>query len=223
MLQESKYHWKAFHSDLWPLTSDPDCSQGLQCVPHCWENAPAASGHGAGEGPVPVCLPGRGWVGTEDPHEPATAATQARQRKFWWYYKLTVGRGDTRSCLQPQMGIQLYRTSNTLDLWPYLEQLLVRCFEFDWTCFAYSRELGSAIGNSYTPGDDLIGNMHRHFVWHNVKAFYCFSPWDKASLRFQCILKSILPEKITIMKLPVSSRNTQTGLLHTPPAKHAVD
>jgi len=32
---------------------------------------------------------------------------------------------------------------------------------------------------------------------HNAKSFYCFSQWEKAGLRFQCILKSILHEKPT--------------------------
>ena len=36
-----------------------------------------------------------------------------------------------------------------------------------------------------------------HFVWWNAKSFYCYSPWEKAGLCFQCILKSILHEKTT--------------------------
>jgi len=41
------------------------------------------------------------------------------------------------------------------------------------------------------------------FVWHNAKSFYCFSLWEKAALRFQCILKSILHEK-TVNELVIS-------------------
>ena len=40
-------------------------------------------------------------------------------------------------------------------------------------------------------------HVHHHFVWCNVKSFYCFSSWEKAGLCFQCILKSILHEKTT--------------------------
>ena len=38
-------------------------------------------------------------------------------------------------------------------------------------------------------------HVHHHFVWCNAKSFYCFSPWEKAGLCFQCILKSILHEE----------------------------
>jgi len=40
-------------------------------------------------------------------------------------------------------------------------------------------------------------HMHHPFVWRNAKSFYCFLPWEKAGLSFQCILKSILHEKTT--------------------------
>ena len=46
-------------------------------------------------------------------------------------------------------------------------------------------------------------HVHHHFVWRNAKSFYCFSLWEKASLHFQCILKSILHET-TLNELLVS-------------------
>ena len=46
-------------------------------------------------------------------------------------------------------------------------------------------------------------HVHCHFVWRNAKSFYCFSPWKKAALRFQCILKSNLHAK-TVTKLGIS-------------------
>ena len=45
-------------------------------------------------------------------------------------------------------------------------------------------------------------HMDSHFAWHNAKLFR-FSPWEKAALWFQCILKSILHEK-TLNELLVS-------------------
>jgi len=36
-----------------------------------------------------------------------------------------------------------------------------------------------------------------HKWMQRAKSFYCFSPWEKAGLCFQCILKSILHEKTT--------------------------
>ena len=35
------------------------------------------------------------------------------------------------------------------------------------------------------------------FVWRKPKSFYCFSPWEKAGLCFQYILRSILHKKTT--------------------------
>ena len=35
------------------------------------------------------------------------------------------------------------------------------------------------------------------FVWRNAKSFYCFSPWEKAGLRFQCTLKNTCHNKTT--------------------------
>jgi len=46
-------------------------------------------------------------------------------------------------------------------------------------------------------------HVHHPFVWRNAKSFYCFSLWEKAGLRFQRILKSILHEK-TMNELLVS-------------------
>jgi len=40
-------------------------------------------------------------------------------------------------------------------------------------------------------------HVHHPFVWRNAKSFYCFLLWEKAGLRFQRILKSILHEKTT--------------------------
>jgi len=47
------------------------------------------------------------------------------------------------------------------------------------------------------PGGVGQDHVHHPFVWRNAKSFYCFSSWEKAGLRFQRILKSILHEKTT--------------------------
>jgi len=47
------------------------------------------------------------------------------------------------------------------------------------------------------PGGVGQDHVHHPFVWCNAKSFYCFLPREKAGLRFQCILKSILHKKTT--------------------------
>jgi len=55
-----------------------------------------------------------------------------------------------------------------------------------------------SIRQTYHPSGG-VGQDHVHHpcVWRNAKSFYCFLPWEKAGLRFQCILKSIHHEKTT--------------------------
>ena len=50
------------------------------------------------------------------------------------------------------------------------------------------------------------------FLWRNAKSFCYFSPWEKAGLHFQCILKSTLHDK-TMNELLIQCKSLYT-LLH---------
>ena len=61
----------------------------------------------------------------------------------------------------------------------------------------YCQLSGSAVEVTVWTQGGRQDHVHHHFVWCNAKSFYCFSPWEKAGLCFQCILKSIFHEKTT--------------------------
>ena len=58
----------------------------------------------------------------------------------------------------------------------------------DQPYFSFCRSLAGGVGQDH---------VHHPCVWRNAKSFYCFLPWEKAGLCFQCILKSIHHEKTT--------------------------
>ena len=86
--------------------------------------------------------------------------------------------------------LYIYATRLTmLRLQWYLE---VQKCQHRWSMMIYGRAGG--VGQDH---------VHCHLVWRNAKLFCCFSPWKKAALRFQCILKSNLRAK-TVTELGIS-------------------